>query len=80
MGLADALIKLNMRYGSSEAVDFTERIFRTMKDMSIRASQEIAGRKGWADGWNDSMNDRPYLKEYYERKADQELGRAKARR
>lgn len=71
MGLADALVRLRIRYGSPEAVKFTSRVFQLMKDSAIRHSQEIAGRKGWALGWNDSMNDRPWLKEYYDRTGEQ---------
>jgi len=68
MGLADALIKLNMRYGHSDAVEFTEKVFRTMKDAAIVESRQLAIERGPAGGWRDSMWDRPYLKEFADRR------------
>lgn len=68
MGLADALILLGLRYGSPEAVEFTERIFQVMKDAAIEESNRLAKEKGAANGWKSSMWDRPYLAEYIDRK------------
>lgn len=68
MGLADALIKLNMRYGSNRAAEFTENIFRTMKDAAITASMQLAEERGPAGGWNGRMWSRPYLAEFLERR------------
>ena len=67
MGLADALIKLGLRYGESAAVDFTERVFRTMKDKAIAESMQLARERGPALAWDDMMWDRPYLSEYNSR-------------
>lgn len=64
MGLADALIGLGLRYGSPEAVQFTERVFETMKDVSISASLDLAREKGPAPAWRPEMADRPYFEEY----------------
>jgi ribonucleoside-diphosphate reductase alpha chain len=61
MGLADALILLKLRYGSPEAVRFTEEVFSSMKHAAIRSSIEGAKQKGPAEGWNQSMIDRPFL-------------------
>ena len=61
MGLADALIKMGYRYGSPEAVEFTKRIFWTMKVYALRESARLAGEKGAALGWKPEMADRPYL-------------------
>jgi ribonucleoside-diphosphate reductase alpha chain len=68
MGLADALISVGMRYGSPEAVAFTEAVYRVMKDTAIETSRELAVQKGAAPGWDDSMLDEPYLAEYLARK------------
>lgn len=68
MGLADALIKLGLRYGHHAAVEFTEKVFRAMKDTAISASEGLAAEHGPAGGWNDSMWDRPYLKEFADRR------------
>jgi ribonucleoside-diphosphate reductase alpha chain len=67
MGLADTLVALRMRYGSPEAIEFTSRVYQTMKDQSILASIAIARDKGPAGGWDESMWDRPYLAEFAER-------------
>lgn len=68
MGLADALVRLGIRYGSEDSVRFVENVFRTMKDAAIEKSMELAEQKGPAKGWEDSMWDRPYLHEYELRK------------
>lgn len=67
MGLADALVALGIRYGSPEAVEFTERVFRVMKDAAIEQSQELAAEFGPAGAWTPELRNRPYLKEYTER-------------
>lgn len=67
MGLADTLLALNIRYGSEQAVQFTERVFREMKDSAIQESMIIGSHKGAAGDWNDTMYQRPYLQEYVDR-------------
>jgi ribonucleoside-diphosphate reductase alpha chain len=67
MGLADALVYLGIRYGSPEAVEFTERVFRTMKDAAIEESMVLAEEKGPAGAYESSVWKRPYLAEYRER-------------
>lgn len=67
MGLADALIKMGIRYGSKEAVEFTERVFMSLKDESIRASMYLAQEKGPALAYRPEVWDRPYLKEFNDR-------------
>jgi ribonucleoside-diphosphate reductase alpha chain len=64
MGLADALIALGLRYGSPEAVKFTEDVFRTMKDTAIETSIKLAEEKGPAEGYTDDVWKRRYLAEY----------------
>lgn len=68
LGLADALIYLGIRYGSPEAVEFTEKVFRVMKDSAIEESMILASEKGTAGAYTDEVWDRPYLKEYVDRK------------
>lgn len=46
MGLADALIKMKVRYGSKESMPIVERIYRTIRDASYSASVDIAKEKG----------------------------------
>ncbi len=46
MGLADALIKMEVAYGSAESEEAIDRIYRVIRDSSYRASVELAGEKG----------------------------------
>lgn len=46
MGLGDTLIKLHMRYGSSESLKFIDRVYRIIRDEAYSASVEIATEKG----------------------------------
>lgn len=61
MGLADALIGLGLRYGSPEAVQFTETVFKAMRLEAIRESVALAVEKGPAPAWKPIMADRPYI-------------------
>src|SRR5207249_6779831 len=46
MGLADALLKLEVRYGSEESVPIIERIYTTIRDAAYDESADIAAEKG----------------------------------
>ncbi|MDI3518873.1 MAG: ribonucleoside-diphosphate reductase alpha chain [Caldanaerobacter sp.] len=46
MGLADALILMNLRYGSEESLKATEEIVKRIRDAAYRASVELAKEKG----------------------------------
>lgn len=46
MGLADALIKMKLRYGAPEADVAIERIYKTIRDAAYSASADIAAVKG----------------------------------
>ena len=46
MGLADALIKMKVAYGSEASVPLIERIYTTIRDASYDASSDIAAEKG----------------------------------
>src|SRR5947207_14571938 len=46
MGLADALIKMRVGYGSEASVPLIERIYTTIRDASYEASSDIAVEKG----------------------------------
>src|SRR2546426_4704644 len=45
MGLADALIKMQVPYGSEESVPVIERIYATIRDAAYEASADIATEK-----------------------------------
>ena len=46
MGLADALIKMKIAYGSDESLPVIRRMFKTLRDNAYEASVEIAKEKG----------------------------------
>jgi ribonucleoside-diphosphate reductase alpha chain len=46
MGLADALIKMKIAYGSEESIPVIERIYATIRDAAYEASAENAAEKG----------------------------------
>jgi ribonucleoside-diphosphate reductase alpha chain len=46
MGLADALIKMGVRYGSPESEPIVERIYRTIRDAAYDESANLAAEKG----------------------------------
>jgi len=46
MGLADALIKMKVAYGSDESLPVIERIYATIRDAAYEASAENAAEKG----------------------------------
>ena len=46
LGLADALIKMKVKYGSEESLPVIEKIFKTLRDNAYIASSDIAEEKG----------------------------------
>lgn len=46
MGIADALIKMQIRYGSEESIPVIKKIFETLRDNAYDASADIAKEKG----------------------------------
>ncbi|HEX2185035.1 MAG TPA: adenosylcobalamin-dependent ribonucleoside-diphosphate reductase [Chloroflexota bacterium] len=46
MGLADALIKLHLPYGSDESMPVVDRIYRTIRDAAYECSADLAAEKG----------------------------------
>src|SRR5205809_1506023 len=46
MGLADALIKMKVAYGSEASIPIIERIYTTIRDAAYEASADIAAEKG----------------------------------
>ena len=45
-GLADALIKMKVRYGTEESLQIIETIYKTLRDVSYQTSIELAREKG----------------------------------
>ncbi|NTU73280.1 adenosylcobalamin-dependent ribonucleoside-diphosphate reductase [Candidatus Roizmanbacteria bacterium] len=46
LGLGDALIKLHIRYGSPESLQFIEKVYSIIRDEAYKASTEVAKEKG----------------------------------
>lgn len=46
MGLADALIKMKVRYGSPASIKIIEKIYKTIRDAAYESSVEISKEKG----------------------------------
>ncbi|MBI3485414.1 adenosylcobalamin-dependent ribonucleoside-diphosphate reductase [Candidatus Daviesbacteria bacterium] len=46
MGLADALIKMKLKYGSEEAMPVIEKIYQTIRDAAYEISSDLAKEKG----------------------------------
>ncbi len=46
MGIGDTLIKLHLRYGSEESLEFIEKVYKIIRDEAYAASVEIAAEKG----------------------------------
>src|ERR1035437_4775098 len=46
LGIADALIKMEVRYGGEESLKIIDKIFKTLRDNAYIASSDIAAEKG----------------------------------
>ncbi|WP_238649432.1 LAGLIDADG family homing endonuclease [Paenibacillus piscarius] len=53
MGLAELMIKLNIRYGSPESLEFLDKLYGFMAREAYLASAEIAGEKGSFQAFNE---------------------------
>jgi ribonucleoside-diphosphate reductase alpha chain len=54
-GLGDMLVMMNMKYGSTKAVDFTDGIMRLMRDISYETSADLANEKGAFIAYNEEF-------------------------
>ncbi|AGI47965.1 ribonucleoside-diphosphate reductase, adenosylcobalamin-dependent [Thermoplasmatales archaeon BRNA1] len=64
MGLADMLIKLEMTYGTKEAMDFCHKLGRIMADAALIASANLAKERGRFPRCNiDQILASPYFQE-----------------
>lgn len=61
MGLADALIKMKIRYGSEESLPVIGKIFQTLRDNAYEASSDLAREKGSFPKFNKNK----YLEGYH---------------
>lgn len=54
MGFADMLIKLGIRYDSKKAISLAEKIMKTIKEESLKASEKLGFEKGSFPNLNQS--------------------------
>ncbi|MDQ3098529.1 MAG: adenosylcobalamin-dependent ribonucleoside-diphosphate reductase [bacterium] len=69
MGLADALIKMKIRYGSDESFPVIEKIFQTIRDNAYDESANIAAEKGSFPYFDQEK----YMQGYYIKQLPQEI-------
>lgn len=62
MGLADVLIKMKIRYGSDEALGFTEKVFETIANAAYAESAALARVRGPFPAWAPEYSNRPFIK------------------
>jgi len=69
MGLGDTLIKMGLRYGSTEAAPIVEKIYRTIRDAAYEESAVIASEKGAFSKFDKEK----YLKSWFVKKLPEKL-------
>lgn len=72
-GLADMLIKMNLKYDTDEAIDFVDKVFYCLKKETILASIELARERGICGVLEKYKNTDKY-KEWYNHKYFDILG------
>ena len=71
LGLADALIKMKVRYGSAESLPVIEKIFKALRDNAYISSSDIAAEKGSFPKFNKDK----YLLGWHIKKLPEEIRR-----
>ena len=69
LGLADALIKMKLRYGAPEAEPTLKKIFETLRNSAYSASADIAKEKGAFPKFNKTK----YMKGYHIERLPKEI-------
>lgn len=69
LGLADALIKMEVRYGSEESLKVIDKIFKTLRDNAYISSSDIAKEKGSFPKYNKEK----YLKGFHIKRLPKEI-------
>jgi ribonucleoside-diphosphate reductase alpha chain len=67
-GFGDMLVKLNLKYDTEEAVEFTDKMFEYIKNIVYEASSDFAAEKGSFPAFDPDIHlSRPFLKTLDER-------------
>jgi len=69
LGLADALIKMEVKYGGEESLKIIDKIFKTLRDNAYIASSDIAVEKGSFPRFNKQK----YLEGWHIKKLPEEI-------
>ena len=69
LGLADALIKMEVRYGGEESLKIIDKIFKTLRDNAYISSSDIAKEKGSFPKFNREK----YLKGFHIKRLPEEI-------
>ncbi len=69
LGLADALIKMEIKYGSEESLKVIDKIFKTLRDNAYISSSDIAKEKGSFPKYNKEK----YLKGFHIKRLPKEI-------
>ena len=69
LGLADALIKMEVRYGGEESLKIIDKIFKTLRDNAYISSSDIAKEKGSFPKFNKEK----YLKGFHIKRLPEEI-------
>ena len=69
LGLADAMIKMKLKYGSEESIKVMEKIFKTLRDNAYIASSDNAKEKGVFPKYNKEK----YLQGWHIKKLPEEI-------
>ncbi|MFZ0930104.1 MAG: adenosylcobalamin-dependent ribonucleoside-diphosphate reductase [Syntrophobacteraceae bacterium] len=62
MGFADMLIKLGIPYDSDDAVDLAEKVQRFISEEALKASQQLADKRGVFPNWKGSIYEAKNIK------------------
>jgi len=74
LGLGDMLAKLGLRYGTPEATDFTEEVFKTIAVSCYKETVQLAKERGCFPIWNlEAEKNNPFIKRILENFSPQEL-------
>lgn len=66
MGLSDALIKLGIKYGSSQGINFTRTLMKTLFRQALLSSVTLAELRGNFPGYNPSVWDAKIIENAFE--------------
>jgi ribonucleoside-diphosphate reductase alpha chain len=69
LGLADALIKMKVKYGAEDSLPVIEKIFKTLRDNAYIASSDIAAEKGAFPKYNKEK----YLQGWHIKRLPEEI-------